>query len=141
MASGGPNIVIGVRSDDVVYSPLPLYHSVAGMILMAGVMHHGSTMVMRRKFSARAFWADCVKYDVTAAQYIGELCRYLLATKECPDEKRHKVRLMFGNGLRPQIWREFAQRFGIARIAEYYGSTEGNSQISQSCFAIMNVSL
>ena len=31
-----------------------------------------------------------------------------------------------GNGLRPQIWSSFTKRFGIAKIAEFYGSTEGN---------------
>ena len=36
---------------------------------------------------------------------------------------------MFGNGLRPQIWTKFVQRFNIPNIAEFYGSTEGNSNI------------
>lgn len=57
------------------------------------------------------------------------VCRYLLAAKPCPEEKQHKVRLMWGNGLRAQIWNEFVGRFGIKRIGELYGSTEGNSNI------------
>lgn len=129
LAAGGCHTVIGCRDDDIIYSPLPLYHSVAGMISLAGTMHHGITMVMRRKFSATNYWADCIKYKVTAAQYIGEICRYLLNTKECPEEKEHHVRLMFGNGLRPQIWTAFTSRFNISNIAEFYGSTEGNSNI------------
>lgn len=55
--------------------------------------------------------------------------RYLLAQKEVAEEKKHKVRIMFGNGLRPTIWREFVNRFCIERIGELYGSTEGNSSI------------
>lgn len=129
LASGGCRSVIGCIPSDVIYSPLPLYHSVAGMISLAGVMRHGMSMVMRTKFSASSYWADCVKYKVTAAQYIGEICRYLLNTKECPEEKQHRVRLMFGNGLRPNIWTEFVNRFNIPNIAEFYGSTEGNSNI------------
>lgn len=129
LASGGCTTVIGCKATDVVYSPLPLYHSVAGMIALAGTMRYGLSMVMREKFSARNYWADCVRYRVTAAQYIGEICRYLLNTKECPEEKQHQVRLMFGNGLRPQIWKQFVHRFNIQDIAEFYGSTEGNSNI------------
>jgi solute carrier family 27 fatty acid transporter 1/4 len=129
LASGGCTTVIGCRPDDVLYVTLPLYHSVGGMIALAGVMKHGITMVMRKKFSAKIYWADCVKYRVTAAVYIGEICRYLLNTKECPEEKQHHVRLMFGNGLRPDIWPKFTQRFNIPNIAEFYGSTEGNSNI------------
>jgi citronellyl-CoA synthetase len=33
---------------------------------------------------------------------------------------------MIGNGLRPSIWGEFKQRFGIERITEFYASSEGN---------------
>jgi len=101
------------------------------MISLAGTMGFGISMVMRTKFSASSYWADVVKYKATAAQYIGEICRYLLNTKECPEEKQHRVRLMFGNGLRPQIWETFTQRFNIPNIAEFYGSTEGNSNISK----------
>ena len=72
LASGGAHIVIGCRLDDVIYSPLPLYHSVAGMISLAGTMHHGITMVMRKKFSASQYWADCVKYNVTVDNNTGK---------------------------------------------------------------------
>ena len=67
LAGGGCSIVIGCTPDDVIYSPLPLYHSVAGMISLAGTMTYGMTMVMRKKFSASNYWADCVKYNVTVS--------------------------------------------------------------------------
>jgi solute carrier family 27 fatty acid transporter 1/4 len=63
------------------------------------------------------------------AQYIGEICRYLLSAPETPEEKEHKVQIMFGNGLRPPIWEQFTSRFGIYRIGEFYGATEGNSNV------------
>ena len=59
-------------------------------------------------------------------QYIGELCRYLLTQPQRPSEKQHSVRIAFGNGLRPQIWREFQSRFGVSDIGEFYGATEAN---------------
>ena len=108
---------------------LPLYHSVGGMISLSGCMYSGISMVMRDKFSASSYWADCVKYNVTASQYIGEICRYLLNTPHCKEEAEHKVRLVFGNGIRPEIWSAFVERFNIPNIAEFYGSTEGNSNI------------
>jgi citronellyl-CoA synthetase len=33
---------------------------------------------------------------------------------------------MIGNGMRPNIWYEFKQRFGISEIMEMYASSEGN---------------
>lgn len=63
------------------------------------------------------------------AQYIGEMCRYVLAASK--DQKNHCVRAVIGNGLRPQIWQQFKDTFNIAEIYEFYGSTEGNSNFSK----------
>ena len=61
--------------------------------------------------------------------YIGELCRYLVNSPPAPnpeDETKHKVRMAFGNGMRPEVWDHFKSRFRIPEIMEFYGSTEGN---------------
>jgi len=123
------NNAIGLTSDDIVYSHLPLYHSSGGQIATAGAILYGTSTFIKKKFSASAFWKDCVKYNITATQYIGEICRYLLVSPSCPEEKQHKVRRMFGNGLRPTVWKEFVTRFNIKGISEFYGSTEGNTSI------------
>lgn len=65
------------------------------------------------------------------AQYIGEICRFLLNCPEKPEETQHKLRLMVGNGLRPQIWKEFVQRFKVPWIIEFYGATEGNANMGK----------
>ena len=33
---------------------------------------------------------------------------------------------MMGNGMRPDVWMNFKQRFGLSRIVEFYGASEGN---------------
>ena len=70
LASGGCTTVIGCRPDDVLYVTLPLYHSVGGMIALAGTMKHGITIALRKKFSANNYWADCVKYRVTVSSML-----------------------------------------------------------------------
>ena len=65
-----------------------------------------------------------------AAQYIGELARYLYATPVSPHESQHCLKMMFGNGMRPELWQKFVDRFKVPKICEYYGSTEGNCSIS-----------
>jgi fatty-acyl-CoA synthase len=87
----------------------------------------GATVVIRDKFSATTYRSDIVRHDCTDFQYIGELCRYLLNTARDPNETNHRVRLACGNGLRPDIWEEFQERFRIPRILEWYASTEGNA--------------
>lgn len=125
----GCSLMLEIRPSDIIYNSLPLYHTAGGMIGLGNVILRGSTMAIRRKFSATNFWTDCIKYRCTVAQYIGEICRYLLSAPTKPQDTQHSVRLMFGNGLRAQIWQQFVSRFRIENIGEVYGSTEGNSNL------------
>ena len=59
------------------------------------------------------------------------MCRYLLNAPPKPEDNAHRLRLMFGNGMRPQIWSEFVKRFNIKRVSEFYGSSEGNANIGK----------
>tara|TARA_R110000824_G_scaffold118960_2_gene271463 strand:- start:83977 stop:85776 length:1800 start_codon:yes stop_codon:yes gene_type:complete len=111
---------------DRMYCVLPLYHSAGGVCAVGTVLTVGGAVIIRRKFSAREFFTDCTKYKATLFQYIGELCRYLLNAEHNPKERKHKIRLAIGNGLRPEIWPAFQKRFNVPRILEFYGATEGN---------------
>ncbi|KAH8284570.1 hypothetical protein KR018_004560 [Drosophila ironensis] len=127
--TAGTYYMLNLSKDDVVYNPLPLYHTAGGIVGVGMALLNGSTVVLRKKFSATNFWLDCRRYNCSVAQYIGELCRYLLATTYTADQQQHNLRLMYGNGLRPQIWSQFVRRFGIPNIGEIYGATEGNSNL------------
>jgi fatty-acyl-CoA synthase len=116
----------GAKADDVIYCALPLYHATGGLCGVGAAWLNGGTVVLRRRFSVTHFWADIADHGCTMFVYIGELCRYLLNAPAHPKEKAQHIRLAFGNGLRPDIWEDFKQRFAIADILEFYGSTEGN---------------
>ncbi|CRK92993.1 CLUMA_CG006481, isoform A [Clunio marinus] len=123
------HIVADFWDKDVFYSPLPLYHTACGCMAIGQMLIFGSTVVIKKKFSASAFFSDCVKYNATIAQYIGEMCRYCLSTPGQQTDTTHNLRMVFGNGLRPQIWPQFVKRFNIPRVCEFYGATEGNANI------------
>ncbi len=114
------------KADDKLYCALPLYHSTGGLCGVGAALLNGATLVLRRKFSASHFWDDIVDHGCTVFVYIGELCRYLVNQPPHPKERAHKLRLGFGNGLRPEVWSELEERFGLDRMLEFYGSTEGN---------------
>ncbi|CAH0726566.1 unnamed protein product, partial [Brenthis ino] len=130
MACGLHNL--SLNSSDIVYSPLPLYHTAGGVVSVGQALLFGCTVVLKPKFSASQYFPDCVKYNATAAHYIGEMCRYVLATPPSPSDKEHSVRVIYGNGLRPQIWVEFVKRFNIQHVTEFYGATEGNANIANT---------
>jgi fatty-acyl-CoA synthase len=119
---------LGVRltSADTLYCCLPLYHNNALTVSLSSVLGAGATLALGRNFSASRFWDDVVRTRSTAFCYIGELCRYLLNQPVRPIERQHRVRVVVGNGLRPEIWQEFTERFGIGRVAEFYGASECN---------------
>ncbi len=124
--------LIGTTPDDRMYDCLPLYHSVGGIVAVGSMLCGGASVVIAEKFSASRFWDDIRRHDCTIFQYIGELCRYLVAAPPGPDETDHRLRLACGNGLRAEVWTAFQQRFAVPRVLEFYAATEGN-------FSLVNV--
>jgi fatty-acyl-CoA synthase len=119
-------ILLGETPDDCVYAPTPLYHGYANFVGFSPAFHKGACFASRRKFSASEFLPDVRRHGVTIFCYVGELCRYLMRTAPSPDDRNHRIRIATGPGLRPDIWRAFRDRFGIATIIDSYGQTEGN---------------
>lgn len=113
---------IGKKSN--VMTAMPLYHSTAAMLGVCPTLLTGGCVSICQKFSASSFWTQAKLVEATHIQYVGEVCRYLLNSKEHPDQKNHNVRIAYGNGLRRDIWREFKSRFNIDGVGEFYASTE-----------------
>ena len=116
----------GTTAEDRMYNCLPMYHSVGGVVAIGAVLVSGGAVVLSEKFSGRQFWHDVARWECTIFQYIGELCRYLVNTPPSEWDRRHRLRLCCGNGLRADVWRTFQERFEIPRILEFYAATEGN---------------
>jgi citronellyl-CoA synthetase len=121
------NIGLKLVADDVLYVCLPLYHATGLLIGFTAALNSGATVFLKRKFSASHFLDDVRENNCNAFIYIGELCRYLLAQPEQPDDGDNPLVKITGNGLRPDIWMEFKSRFKIEKIIEFYGASEGNT--------------
>ncbi|HNP58644.1 MAG TPA: long-chain-acyl-CoA synthetase [Gordonia sp. (in: high G+C Gram-positive bacteria)] len=124
--AGIGGMAVRLRHSDTMYIPLPLYHNNALSVSLGSVLAAGASVAIAKQFSASRFWDDIILNRATAFCYIGELCRYLLAQPPKPTDRSHGVRLAVGNGMRPEIWDEFSERFGIKRIVEFYGASELN---------------
>jgi fatty-acyl-CoA synthase len=125
--AGFGELGLRLHRDDTLYCCLPLYHNNALTVAVASVLSAGATLALGRSFSASRFWDEVIVHGATAFVYIGEICRYLLNQPPKPTDRAHKVRVIAGNGLRPEIWDEFTQRFGIERVCEFYAASEGNT--------------
>jgi fatty-acyl-CoA synthase len=118
--------MMNITPADRMYDCLPLYHSVGGVVATGATLVGGGSIVLRERFSASRFWEEVTEHGCTVFQYIGELCRFLLAAPPNSAERAHRLRLACGNGLQREVWTAFQSRFRIPRILEYYASTEGN---------------
>ncbi len=116
----------GLGEEDRLYNCLPMHHSVGGVVAVGAPLVGGGSAVIAPRFSASRFWDDVARHECTAFQYIGELCRYLVAAPTHISERRAKLTLALGNGLAPVVWSAFSQRFPAIRVLEFYASTEGN---------------
>lgn len=125
--AGFGGLGLRLHSNDTLYCCLPLYHNNALTVSVGSALNSGAALALGKSFSASRFWDEVIAYDATAFVYIGEICGYLLNQPPKPTDRAHKVRVIVGNGLRPAIWDEFTQRFGIPRVCEFYAASEGNT--------------
>ena len=117
--------VVGeLTPNDTMYATLPLFHSNSLGAGCASAFGGGATLAIGRKFSVNRFWDEIRKYNATAFNYIGEVCRYLMNQPPKPDDSENPVRVVIGAGLRYEIWKDFKKRFNIEKIGEYYSATE-----------------
>lgn len=111
-------------TSDRVYHSMPCYHGSGGITAITNIVN-GVSIAVGKKFSVANFWKEARESDSTWIVYVGETARYLLAAPPHPLDQQHKVRSMIGNGLRPDVWDRFRERFGITKIVEFFNSTEG----------------
>ncbi|MGH7896181.1 MAG: AMP-binding protein, partial [Candidatus Binatia bacterium] len=117
--------LLGVEAGETIYAPLPLYHGESLFVGFSPAFRVGGAFASRRVFSASTFLDDVRRHEAVAFVYVGELCRYLLRQPPSPRDRDHQLRVAAGAGLRPDIWTAFKERFGLGRIIEMYGATEG----------------
>ena len=126
MGGIGLSALLGIEEGETIYAPLPLYHGESLFVGFAPAFRAGGAFASRRHFSASAFLDDVRRHEAVAFVYVGELCRYLLRQPPTARDRDHRLRVAAGAGLRPDVWVAFQERFGVPRIVEMYGATEGN---------------
>jgi fatty-acyl-CoA synthase len=110
-------------SEDVLYCAMPLYHGNALNANLFYALRSGSTIALRRKFSASGFLPDAQRYGVTYFNTVGRALNHILATPESPDDRNHQIKYVLGPETAPADVRAFRKRFGPP-VIEGYGSSE-----------------
>lgn len=114
--------VFGVRADDRVLYPVPLFYEDAlWHFLMA--LDAGTTMVALRRFSASRFWETVRVCGVTQLYSGGAIPTMLLKQPPRADDREHGLRFVVQCDVPVDLHRELVERWGVP-WRELYGLTE-----------------
>jgi carnitine-CoA ligase len=111
-----------IGAPDVIYSPMPLFHSFALLRGVLTAMAVGGACVLRDRFSASAYWDDVREVGATVGHSVLSIPNILKKAPVSPRDREHSLRVMYNASYDP----EFEERFGV-KLVEGYGLTEANT--------------
>jgi crotonobetaine/carnitine-CoA ligase len=117
----------GRRPEDVVWTPLPMFHLNALATAVVGTLLLGGRSAIARKFSVSGFWDDIARTGGTIASLLGTLA-VLIANdeREHPAAQGTTLRLVAAAPMPPDISARFATRWGVETFSAGYGVTEAS---------------
>ncbi|MFB4289488.1 AMP-binding protein [Nonomuraea sp. ATR24] len=114
---------LGLRGDDVLYCPFPLFHIDAATLTVGAALACRGTAALGRRFSASRFWDDVRDFDASVFNFMGATLTILWKRPPGERDRDHRVRLAWGVPM-PAWHREWEERFGIP-LRQVYGLTDG----------------
>jgi crotonobetaine/carnitine-CoA ligase len=125
----GENVgrMLELRSEDVLYTCLPLFHVNALGTVMQGLIH-ACRVIVGPRFSASQFWEQVAASGATVTYLLGALVSILARTAPHPTERAHQVRVALAPATAPELEDVFRERFGV-RLVDAFGMTEANAVI------------
>lgn len=110
---------VALGRDDVLFTPLPLFHGLASRLGVLPALMVGAHVVVGERFSATRFWAQAAECGASVGHTIFTIPPILKAQPPGPGDRAHGLRCMYNAHHDP----EFEERFGV-RLVEAYGMTE-----------------
>ncbi len=113
--------------DDVLWTPLPLYHMNAIATGVVSTLLVGATISIAPRFSVSGFWPAVEASGATVVSILGALGTLLAQAPDNDAMKRcfGQVHTVKGNPFAPEIKQTWRRRFGARRIgSNAYGLTE-----------------
>ena len=118
---------LGLRPDDVLYCPYPMYHLDAAVMTIAPALLLRGVAAIGERFSVSRYWDEMRAFKATVFDFMGATLTMLWKQPPSPGDREHVARLGWGVPL-PAWAPDFEARFGC-RLVELYGSTEAGVMI------------
>jgi crotonobetaine/carnitine-CoA ligase len=113
---------LGLRADDVLYCPYPMFHLDAAVLTLAPALLLRAVAAIGERFSVSRYWDEVRAMQATVFDFMGATLTMLWKQAPSARDRDHRARLGWGVPL-PAWAPEFEARFGC-RLVELYGSTE-----------------
>ncbi len=114
------------RADDVVMTPLPLFHFNAISVCVVGTLLTGGRASIVRRFSVSNFWPEIKRMGATMVSMLGSPAILIANADDHPDQQGHRLRLCAAAPMPPDTDRLWQQRFGCKTFSAGYGLTEAS---------------
>jgi crotonobetaine/carnitine-CoA ligase len=114
------------RPDDVVLTPLPLFHFNAISVCVVGSLLVGGSAAIERRFSVSNFWPEVKRTGATMVSMLGSLAILIANAEDHPDQQGHRLRLCAAAPMPPDTDRAWQERFGCTTFSGGYGLTEAS---------------
>lgn len=113
---------LGLRADDVLYCPFPLFHIDCATLTVSAALAVRGTAAVGTRFSASGFWAEVRATGATVFNFMGATLTILWKRDPEPGDRDHRVRLAWGVPM-PDWAPGFEARFGVP-LRQVYGLTD-----------------
>ena len=119
--------------EDVVWTPLPLYHFNALTTVVIGTLLYGGRGAIYRKFSVSNFWAEMNRVGATITSTLGTMAYLLAHDADRPEmprsgrpEANRTLRLLAAAPMPVEVDDVIQKRFGVQTFSGGYGVTEAS---------------
>ncbi len=109
----------GMTRDDILYSPLPLFHGLSSRMCALPALVLGAHAVIDERFSASRYWERAAHCNATLGYVVHAIVPQIKAQPPGAFDRAHRVRAIF-NAAHDV---EFEARFGV-RTLEAFAMTE-----------------
>lgn len=113
-----------IRSQDVLFTALPLFHSAARMMVVAAALQARATVAIDTSFSASNFFRNAAAVGATKAYGVGAMSVALAKSAVSEHDRAHTVGLVMLPPTVPATEIALSERFGAQFWSESYGQTE-----------------
>jgi carnitine-CoA ligase len=111
------------RTDDILFTALPLFHAWAQGIVMGALVHHLTAWV-DPIFSVTRLLDRFLETNASVFTGVGAMGMAMLGAPASPRDRKHRLRVALMIPFTPDQQEQFLDRFGAVVLSQLYGQTE-----------------